>query len=112
MPYCIGNRFLSNAVEGIGNAQGYRPLVALPLNDNLNRTALDHASRTMIEGSKNVFCLECLRAKRGNTAACFFMTVTDQVTGQVELLKRRGLILRQTVANRMQLKADAGKALG
>src|ERR1700678_2009432 len=107
----IGNGLLADVVEGIRNAQGQWPLVAFPLQDNLNRAAFHHAPGASVQYRKDVRRFQRLRTKRCNAAARLFVAVADKVAGEIELLLHRRIFLTKSVANRVQVESDAGEAL-
>src|SRR6266576_465609 len=111
MAHSVSNRFLPDPVESIGDTQRHRSRLPAGSDDDLYSTSLYHLPRTGFKRGEQVSRLQRFRTKHGDTPARLFMTMIDQVAGQIELMVRNGHVCRNTVSNRFQLEADTREAL-
>src|SRR5580692_8209434 len=107
----IGDRFMADSEQGIGDAQRKRSLTAGSCSSYRNRrAAIDQPTRALLQSAEQPGRLQVFRPQGRNAAPGFFMAVAHHFTRHTELWKDVGL-LTGLILNRFQLKTDAGKAL-
>src|ERR1700722_945203 len=108
----IGDGLLTDAKQGIFDGIGETVFLSAYVEAHVDGAVLDHAPGKSFQGGVQWLRLKELAAQGHETATRLLMTVPHQLAGELQLVVDLGKVTGHTVANGLQLEADADKALG